>query len=281
MELMHQYRGAASGKARLRKSLDEIRNEKQNQSDDEEEVNRTRKSYSRRTNTEICQATDKDIIVATDSKGIFHEGKRFYGSYSKKVLTDGKTYTYIPANQHAMISQVSREEKRSRGLVLDDVITRLSCGTVSEVDKKAERAMLMTSFLKYRRDEALVWAKEANLTQQVLTPIQAVSLQAILRLSNNKVRNMRTCLNSLNMNVWTSEKKMKKAKDPLVSHVQPNAVETGMVMMLKKRTDEELSSCPSIRVKDLIKYIHDIIAKDSDDLLPLYRIPLRRILIST
>ena len=35
---MHQYRGAASGKARLRKSLDEIRNEKQNQSDDEEEV---------------------------------------------------------------------------------------------------------------------------------------------------------------------------------------------------------------------------------------------------
>ena len=57
---------------------------------------------------------------------------------------------------------------------------------------------------------------------------------------------------------------MKKAKDPLVSHVQPNAVETGMKTMLKKKTDEEFSSCPFIRVKDLIKYIHDIIAKDSD-----------------
>ena len=67
---MHQYRGAASGKARLRKSLDEIRNEKQNQdelriekqdlSDDEEEYDKTRKSYSRRMNAEICQV--KDII---------------------------------------------------------------------------------------------------------------------------------------------------------------------------------------------------------------------------
>ena len=119
-------------------------------------------------------------------------------------------------------------------------------------------------YLKNHKNEALVWAKEANLTQQVLTPIQAVSLQAILRLSNNKVRNMRSCLNNLNMNIWPSERKTRKAKDPLVSHVQADAVETGMIMMLKKKSDEEFSSCPFIRVKDLVKYLKDVIANDSD-----------------
>ena len=143
-ELMHQYRGAASGKARLRKSLEEIRSQPPHQSDEEDEVDKTRKSYSRKVNTEMCDVTDKDIIVVAGSSGSFHEGRRFYGSVDKKVVTDGKTYTYLPMNQHAKYSQVKREEKRTRGLVLDQVVTKLSCGTEGDVGEKEERAMMMT-----------------------------------------------------------------------------------------------------------------------------------------
>ena len=94
-----------------------------------------------------------------------------------------------------------------------------------------------------KKIEAAEWVRESRIAQSVLTPIQAINLQSLLHLSNNKVNNMRTCLNNLNMNFWPSQGKMRKAKDPLVTHVKPDAIETDMMMMFKKKADVELTSC--------------------------------------
>ena len=70
------------------------------------------------------------------------------------------------------------------------------------------------------------------------------------------------CLSNFNLNVLASERKMRRIKAPLVSHVDKSKVETGFIGLRKKKADESVTLCAFLRVKDLQVYIEKIINRD-------------------
>ena len=98
---------------------------------------------------------------------------------------------------------------------------------------------------------------------ETLTAVQAISIQSLLRLPTNKVRNVQISVSNLHMNILPSEKKMRKEKAPLVSHVSANAVGSGSIGLRKTKHDDNVVPCAFICVKNLQLYIEEIIRRDT------------------
>ena len=55
---------------------------------------------------------------------------------------------------------------------------------------------------------------------------------------------------------------MRKAKEPIVSHINENAVETGFIGLKRTKNDKHVTACPFLRVKDIKSFIEEIIEKE-------------------
>ena len=58
----------------------------------------------------------------------------------------------------------------------------------------------------------------------------------------------------MNMNIFPSEKQMRKEKAPHVSHINSNMIESGFIGLRRKKLEEDVTPSPFIRVKDLIQF---------------------------
>ena len=60
------------------------------------------------------------------------------------------------------------------------------------------------------------------------------------------------------MNIFPSEKQLRKEKAPHVSHINSNMIESGFIGLRRKKLEEDVTHT-FIRVKDLIQFIEDVI----------------------
>ena len=97
---------------------------------------------------------------------------------------------------------------------------------------------------------------------ETLTPTQAIYGQSLLLLPTNKVRNLRVCLSNMNMNIFPSEKQLRKEKAPCVSHIKVSLVESGFIGLKRKKLEED-DTPPFITVKVLQTYIEEVINRES------------------
>ena len=96
-----------------------------------------------------------------------------------------------------------------------------------------------------------------------MLPSDTIDLQSIIRLPNNKVRNLRVCLSNLKMNILPSERKMQGERAPRVSHVNVNSVDGGL-LGLRRTKHDDVTPCPFLNVKDIKSFIEEITIKDTD-----------------
>ena len=91
-----------------------------------------------------------------------------------------------------------------------------------------------------------------------MSALQGIHLISLLRIPFNKHRKLGIFLSKLNLNVLTSERQMRKERGTLVSHVENESVKCGLIGLSKKGTDENITNCAFVRVKNLICYIEEI-----------------------
>ena len=111
--------------------------------------------------------------------------------------------------------------------------------------KDESTSILYTELVRLNRDIFVKAIKEGGIdVMETITAKDAMSIQSLQRLPTNKIRNLRICLSNLCMNILLSERKMRKAKEPIVSHINENAVETGFIGLKQIKNDKHVTACP-------------------------------------
>ena len=154
-------------------------------------------------------------------------------------------------------SSVSKKEVQKRVKLVDNMAGNVA-GSID--DKK----ILYTELIKLNKNPFQDALKDAGFNlMETLTAVQAINIQSLLRLPTNKVRNLRISLSNLGMNIFPSERKIRKEKAPLVSHISANAGESGTIGLRKTKHDDNVVPGAFIRVKDHQLYIEEIIRRDT------------------
>ena len=133
------------------------------------------------------------------------KGTRFYGESKFKRVTDGKVrcYAEFPDYQEPC-SKISKKELQWRVHFIEDV--------VHNVAKDESTSILYTELVRLNKDIFMNAIKEGGINvMETITAKDAMSIQSLLRLPTNKMRNLRICLSNLRMNILPSERKMRKA----------------------------------------------------------------------
>ena len=59
------------------------------------------------------------------------------------------------------------------------------------------------------------------------------------------------------------ERQIRKDRDPMVSHVNEETIDSGFMGLKKSKDDECVMQCAYLRVKDLKKFIEEVINRDT------------------
>ena len=212
------------------------------------------------TNIEGIQSSDIIVINQQIEHSVF-KGKRYFGHHeTQKKGTTGHTNIYFEVpEQNKICSEINKKEIQRRAKFIDDVSSAVAGSSSVE-----QRQLLYTELIKQNKEFFKQPVKNAGFDlMEKLTPEQTINMQTLLRLPTNKVRNLRTCLSNFNVNVLPSERKIRKAKTPLVSHVEKAKVESGFMGLKKTKNDDDVTLCAFVRVKVLRTYIEEIITRDT------------------
>ena len=157
----------------------------------------------KKTETKISGCISSDFIVIHEP-ATSNEGVRYYGEGSER-----KYHSY-GTSQHAEIVSGEPASKISK----------------KQIKRRAESAMQLISAIAGgdTTDQELVISEMINLNKGlfdkllpraecVMTAEQAISIQSLLRLPTNKFRNLRRCLNNMDLNILPSVRKFSKIKN--------------------------------------------------------------------
>ena len=87
-------------------------------------------------------------------------------------------------------------------------------------------------------------AEEAGISSTImLTPKAAVELQSLLRITDNKMRDLRTILSNCSANVIPSGRKMDRVRKEKVAHVEKSKLECGEMYPRRSQRDTKIESC--------------------------------------
>ena len=185
----------------------------------------------------------------------------------KKKLTGGASiYAEIPFSKHAASEVGKKELQRQAKFLMDVAVNVASASSTNEVVTEKETDLALTEMVNLNKERFHNIFIQAKMnTNTVMTSTEAVSLQSLLRLPTNKVRNLRHILTNLNMNILPSERKMRGVQKSLVSHVHD--VESGLMGLKRTAKDNTVSPRAFVRVKCLKSYIEEIINKEHFNLV--------------
>ena len=121
----------------------------------------------------------------------------------------------------------------------------------SSSKEKSETKLILTELVRIHKPLFQESFAEGGLDTSVsMTSTVAVSMQSLLQLPTNKVRNLRHILSNLDMNILPSERKMREVQSSLVAHVR--VVESGLMGLMRTARDANVSPQPFVRVKSYI-----------------------------
>ena len=203
-----------------------------------------------------------DIVILHQQVGkSCFKGKRFSGSNdSQKKSTTGHVNLYFDVpEKHKNCSEINKKEIQRRAKFIDNI----SCA-VAGSSSVEQRQLLYAELIKLNKEFFKQPVKDDDFDLlEKLTPEQAINMPTLLRLPTNKLRNLRISLPNLNVNVLPSERKMRKVKAPLVSHVDGSKVETGFMGLKKTKNNVDITPCAFLHVNDLKTYVAEIIFRDT------------------
>ena len=164
-----------------------------------------------KTSTLIEDIIKRGIIVVNEvsCEGII-KGIQYFGNNSKfKRSSDGKTHRYVKLPEHKEpYTKLSRKEVQKRAKFVNDITCNVANSVSSDTPDK-ESEILYTELIRLNPDLFQKPLKEAGLhIMDTMLPSDAIDLQSILRLPNNKVRNLSVCLSNLKMNILPYERKI-------------------------------------------------------------------------
>ena len=218
------------------------------------------KGKNKKTQTEIKNVTSDIAILDTKVSSTLYEGVRYYGyeKGKKKLFTSNKCYAEI-STELAPSSTVTRKVIQSRARYAMEIIGVLASPTNDE----AETQLLITEMMRCNSSIFNKAGEKAGVqAPQLLSPEQAVSIQSLLRLPMNKVRNLRRGL--ANLNVFPSERKMRAVQKNKTTHVSSLMVESGLMGLKRTAKEEVVRPRPFVRVTDLARYLTDILSTETD-----------------
>ena len=152
-----------------------------------------------------------DLIVMKEKLSpSISRGTRYFGSKScYKRMNNGFDYFYaeFPVNK-APASSVGKKELQKRSNFVYDVSEYVA----SSSKEKSETKLLLTELVRIHKLLFQETFADSGLDTSVsMTPTEAVSMQYLLRLPTNKVRNLRHILSNVDMNILPSERKMRSS----------------------------------------------------------------------
>ena len=134
---------------------------------------------------------------------------------------------------------------------------------MSAADVSQDDEQLKDLLVKMMRIKPHVFAtalEEAGICKtKMITPNDAVNIQLLLRLTDNKMRDLTLMLKNAGTHIIPSERQRKKVKVSRTTHVDTEKLETGQMYLKRLQKDKEgTSSCPYVKVIDLVDFVQAI-----------------------
>ena len=191
-QLKKKMAGAQSSKSRVSKKLDMVQMQVDNTNINAVTVSRKK----------LMDEIDKfDLIVMKEKLSpSISKGARYFGSKScYKRMNNGfdNFYAEFPVNK-APASSVGKKELLKRSNFVYDVSEYVA----SPSKEKSETKLLLTELVRIHKPLFQEMFANSGLDTSVsMIPTEDVSMQSLLRLPTNKVRNLRHILSNLDMNI--------------------------------------------------------------------------------
>ena len=199
---------------------------------------------------------------------------KILSSTSANFISVGQVYSgYSPGEDHVQsagrrkyIAEIpirqrndcSRQELWRRA---NDRLTVLNF--MSAADGSQDDEQLKDLLVKMMRIKPHVFAtalEEAGICKtKMITPNDAVDIHSLLRLTDNKMRDLTLMLKNAGTHIIPSERQRKKVKVSRTTHVAKEKLEIGQMYLKRLQKDKEgTSSCPYVKVIDLIDFVQAI-----------------------
>ena len=140
------------------------------------------------------------------------QGARYFGMHSKhKRLWDGhvRTYAQLPTSRNPLL--LTKKEIQKRVHFIEDIADNISGG---------QSSVLYSELVNLNKKVITEILQESDISIVKLSAKDAVTMQSLLCLPTNKMRNLHVCLNHLKMNILPSERKMNKERYSLATHMK-------------------------------------------------------------
>ena len=209
------------------------------------------------------KGTGKPLVklLSRTSSDLIFVGEEYPGSdtvASRMHSGSRKYFAEIPIRR--MNNDPSRQElwRRAR-----DGVTMLNFVSAADGFQSDEKLKgILVGMMRLKPDVFAEALEEAKIcTTKMITPSVAVNVQSLLRLTDNKMRELRLMLKNAGTHVIPSERQMQKIKGKKTEHVSLEKLETGEMYLKRMQKDEQVSSCPYVKVKDLIEFVTAIVTK--------------------
>ena len=93
---------------------------------------------------------------------------------------------------------------------------------------------------------------------KMITPNDAANIQSLLHLTDNIMRDLSVMLKNAGTHIIPSERQRKKVKSGRTTHVASDKLESGEMYMKRFQKDDDVSSCPYVKIIDLAGFINAI-----------------------
>ena len=223
----------------------------------------TTKSKSVKTNTDL-KGTNEPLVKLTSSTScnFVSIGEKYPGlSSEQSQIHSGKSKYFAELLIRSVdITSSSRQEVWSRA---HDGRQLLGLVAASDnQDSEENLKALIVQMMKRRPHIFSAAAEDAGIfTTKMITPDAAVNIQSLLRLTDNKLRDLRHMLKNAGSHVLPSSRQMVKIRKEKTKHVNQDKLESGEMYLRHVQKDKNVTSCPYVKVKDLIEYISTICEK--------------------
>ena len=187
--------------------------------------------------TELSDIRKDLVLVVGETNMDLFEGIKYYGMCAKKKLASGVTDTFAKVTSLQPNSSSCPRTLRDRAKPTFDILGVLSGGGFSD---DIERHILAVKLLKNNAPFFHKAVADARIMEErKISVTDATSIKALARLSVNKIRDLRVCLNKLGHNFWPSESKMRNAESVETRHVVGESIVESGLMALKRMATSE------------------------------------------
>ena len=196
------------------------------------------------------------VVGTSENKDILH-GMNFYGQSNHKQLSSGKVDIYARISSNQPNSAITNRALSEGAKLSFDVLGAISGETFG---LNSEKELLVAEMMRQNPEIFRKAAEDAGLNRQEKISVNdAISIKALARLSMNKIRDLRRCLEKAGCNFWPSERKMREAERSSTEHVSKSTVESGLMALKRTATEENTTMLPFLHVSDLKQFIVSIL----------------------